>query len=139
MENTIVKILGIRKNISNSLEMVKEIEKGFNVIALERVKSLFEVSMKELTSFLDISPKTISRYKKSKKKLSINISDHLYRMVQIFLLASSVLGDDRAAREWLQKPQIGLNNQIPLQLMRTELGSGEVEDLLGRIEYGVIS
>ena len=44
-----------------------------------------------------------------------------------------------AAREWLQKPQIGLNNQIPLQLMRTELGSGEVEDLLGRIEYGVLS
>ena len=43
------------------------------------------------------------------------------------------------ARQWLNAPQFGLGGAIPLEYAGTEVGAREVEDLLGRIEYGVYS
>jgi uncharacterized protein (DUF2384 family) len=39
----------------------------------------------------------------------------------------------------LTHKQVGLNNAVPLEFAKTEIGAGEVENLLGRIEYGVYS
>lgn len=43
------------------------------------------------------------------------------------------------ARRWLREPQRALGNRVPLELLGTEAGAREVEDLLGRIEYSVFS
>ncbi len=40
---------------------------------------------------------------------------------------------------WLRQPQFALGGRVPLEMLHTEAGTREVEDLLGRIEYGVIS
>ena len=48
-------------------------------------------------------------------------------------------GDYQGAREWLETPIPALANQRPLDLARTEPGAREVEDLIGRIEHGVVS
>jgi len=53
--------------------------------------------------------------------------------------AEEVFGDAENAREWLTHPQRGLGNAVPLEFAKSELGAGEVENLLGRIEYGVYS
>ena len=42
-------------------------------------------------------------------------------------------------RRWLASPQVGLGGAIPLEFAETEVGAREVENLLGRIEYGVYS
>ena len=42
-------------------------------------------------------------------------------------------------RRWLTSPQVGLGGAIPLEYAETEVGAREVENLLGRIEYGVYS
>ena len=41
------------------------------------------------------------------------------------------------ARKWLFSPQVGLGGAVPLEYAETEVGAREVENLLGRIEYGV--
>jgi putative toxin-antitoxin system antitoxin component (TIGR02293 family) len=38
----------------------------------------------------------------------------------------------------LQTPQPGLADVHPVDLLKTEAGAREVEDLLERIEYGVV-
>lgn len=83
---------------------------------------------------------SISRLRKAPKSpLGTVASDRLYRMAVLYSLAEEVLEDEEMAREWLRTPQVGLNNRIPLDLMNTEAGAREVEDLLGRIEHGVHS
>jgi putative toxin-antitoxin system antitoxin component (TIGR02293 family) len=57
----------------------------------------------------------------------------------LFALAEEVLESADAARDWLRERQVGLGNRIPLELMGTEAGSREVEDLLLRIEHSVLS
>ena len=54
-------------------------------------------------------------------------------------LATSVFEDKAAARGWLTSPQIGLKGKEPLDLASSEAGAREVEDLLGRIEHGVLA
>ncbi len=67
------------------------------------------------------------------------IGDRLYRLAHIFTFAREVFGDEAFAREWLHTPQVGLNNCTPLYMMKTEAGTREVEELLGRIEHGVLA
>jgi putative toxin-antitoxin system antitoxin component (TIGR02293 family) len=52
-------------------------------------------------------------------------------------LAVSALESLEAARAWLGSPQVGLGGAVPLEYAETEVGAREVEDLLGRIEFGV--
>jgi putative toxin-antitoxin system antitoxin component (TIGR02293 family) len=60
-------------------------------------------------------------------------------MARLFALAEEVLESADAARDWLREPQAGLGNRIPLEMMGTEAGAREVEDLLLRIEHSVLS
>ena len=43
------------------------------------------------------------------------------------------------AREWLKAPQFGLSGAVPLEYARTEAGARAVEDLVRRIDYGVLA
>jgi putative toxin-antitoxin system antitoxin component (TIGR02293 family) len=53
--------------------------------------------------------------------------------------AIEVMESEEDARRWLTSPQFGLGGVVPLAYAETEVGAREVEDLLGRIEYGVYS
>ena len=53
--------------------------------------------------------------------------------------AVEVMESEEHARQWLASPQVGLGGEVPLEYAETEVGAREVEDLLGRIEYGVYS
>jgi putative toxin-antitoxin system antitoxin component (TIGR02293 family) len=50
-----------------------------------------------------------------------------------------VFDDESVAAEWLRAPNLALGDVAPLAMADTELGAREVDDLLGRIEYGVYS
>ena len=59
-------------------------------------------------------------------------------MARIFALAVSVLESEEMARKWLHRVQRGLGGRVPIEVIQTEAGAQEVEDLLERIEYGVL-
>lgn len=50
-----------------------------------------------------------------------------------------MIGDEEKAVEWLQTPNRALGGERPLDQLDTDVGAREVEDLLGRIAYGVYS
>ena len=50
-----------------------------------------------------------------------------------------VFKDEGLARKWLKEPAWALGDVAPLAYADTELGSKEVEELLGRIEHGVFT
>lgn len=53
--------------------------------------------------------------------------------------AVEVIGNERDALHWLEKPKRALGNLIPFKVAETEDGKQKVLDLLGRIEHGVFS
>ena len=140
----VAKLLGgpeiLGREISSQLRMADAVEDGLPTDSLNRVKTELGLSDAEVARALGISLKTIHRLRKEPgRHLSSPASDRLYRLARLYQLARDVLEGSGNAREWLRSPQIGLDNRVPMELMTSEAGSREVEALLMRIEYGVIS
>ena len=49
--------------------------------------------------------------------------------------AAEVLGSRKAAESWMLRPAMGLDQQRPIGLLRTALGTEIVEDFLTRLKF----
>jgi len=143
-EQNIVSVLGgqtsLGRKIKSTLDLDKLIREGFPYKAGNHVRGLLNLPLPIFASIIEVSERTLARVRNSPgQRLSAIASDRLYRLARIFSIACEVLEDEEKAREWLRRQQVGLGGKAPLDLLHTEAGSKEVEDLLWRIEYGVIS
>ncbi len=118
--------------------VIRETEAGLPVQELDDLQSSLGLSMDKLLSMLGISKATFHR-RKAAGRLDASESDRVVRFARLMGQAVRVLESEWAARLWLNSPQVGLGGSVPLQYSRTEVGAREVENLLGRIEYGVYS
>lgn len=55
----------------------------------------------------------------------------------IFATATRVLGNAQLAERWLNSPALALDGRRPVDVLSAEGGFEMVEQLLGRLEYGV--
>jgi putative toxin-antitoxin system antitoxin component (TIGR02293 family) len=86
-----------------------------------------------------IPPRTLAR-RKAGGMLSPPESERLARLASLFDKAVHLFeGDGVSAVNWLRTPSKALRNHAPLSLVETEVGARAVEDLIGRLEYGVYS
>lgn len=86
-----------------------------------------------------IPDRTLERRIAAGENLKLEEADGLARLLRVVTMARRVFGDDALADEWLRSPNPALDNLIPIQMARTDLGGREVEAVLGRIEHGVFS
>jgi putative toxin-antitoxin system antitoxin component (TIGR02293 family) len=71
------------------------------------------------------------------KKLSPEQSGRAWKFAEILAKATAVLGSQEEAEDWLRRPAMALDQRRPIDLLATPAGVQLVEDLLGRIQYGV--
>ncbi len=88
---------------------------------------------------LDMSYKTITRYKSENKKLGALQSEFLLKTILLFNKGSKVFGDEQAFNLWLDKPAYGLGNKIPRKFITTVGGINYVLEELNRIAHGDLS
>lgn len=135
----IVDALGGRSRSVKSPEDLKDwIREGLPFESLELVMERFGISREEISSALDLPARTLAR-RKQEQRLRRDESDRLFRLVRIASQAAEVLGGDGKASRWLHAPNRALGGRPPLELLDTDLGSRQVEEVLGRIEHGVYS
>lgn len=128
-------IIAARPPASKAVEMVERGLPWANVAALAETLG---VTQARLASVLDIPLATFYRRKRA-RRLSRQESDRLMRFARLWWLACDVFENEEGARTWLTAPQFGLRGAVPLEYAGTETGAREVEDLLRRIEYGVLA
>jgi putative toxin-antitoxin system antitoxin component (TIGR02293 family) len=81
---------------------------------------------------------TLSRRRRKHEPLDAAHSDRVMRYARLFRLATELHdGDEAAARAWLVSPARALDGETPLNFADTEAGAREVEQLIGRLEFGV--
>ncbi|MFY8134491.1 MAG: antitoxin Xre/MbcA/ParS toxin-binding domain-containing protein [Aquimonas sp.] len=74
-----------------------------------------------------------------RQPLSEEHAERTLEISRLVQMAREVLGSVEAADTWLATSQRALDFQLPRALLRTAPGRMAVEQLLGRIEYGVYS
>jgi putative toxin-antitoxin system antitoxin component (TIGR02293 family) len=137
----LVRVLGGAAVLKHRVKSMGDLEllvhKGLPYQALEKVMERFGLARLEAQRVLSMPPRTLARRKEQSRMMAPE-SDRLMRLARVGARASQVLGTDEKAATWLHRPNRALNNQLPLDLLRTDLGTKQVEDILTRIEHGVI-
>lgn len=118
--------------------IVHAIEVGLPISELDALQANLGIPLEHLASLLGISKATLHR-RKTQGRLDRAESDRVVRFARLAGRAVDVLEGPENARRWLTSIQHGLGGVTPLDYAVTEAGAREVEDLLGRIEFGVYS
>lgn len=139
----IVELLGGRKVLGKSVktpdDLAHLVRKGLPVSAITALAAKLHLGNSVLSGKLCIPQRTLSRRLSEASLLTPAESDRTVRMARIFAHAIEMIGDAENAIEWLSTPNRALGGEKPLDLLDTDMGARIVEDILGRIAYGVYS
>jgi len=111
---------------------------GLPYPALESVMGTLGLSRTEVSELLSVPLRTLAR-RKREHKLHADESDRLFRLARIGARAVEVLGGKPQAAAWLRQPNRALGGSAPIALLDTDAGTQQVDEILGRIEYGLYS
>lgn len=125
----------LQQDRASQIKMVKE---GIVFSSFEKLCRAIGVSSETLSEVINIASRTLARRRKE-GRLHQDESERLLRIELLFNQAMEVLGGIEQARQWVMTPNLALSGKTPLQYADTEPGAREVENVLGRIEYGVFS
>ena len=131
------KVLGRSvKSLTDLAELVREGLPASSVLVLAQKLDLGNAA---LSRKLGIPQRTMTRRLSQHSRLSAAESDRTVRLARVYATAVEMIGNQEKAVEWLRTPNRALAGERPLDQLDTDLGAREVEDVLGRIAYGVYS
>ena len=129
-------VLGIEEPTSDT-DLIDIVRHGLPSEGITELSSRLDISPRELSKHLHVSPKTLQRQKG--KVLDIHISDRLLTVALVYAKCLDIFGTRENSVAWLKHPSLALQNTKPLDYLDTNAGAEIVMNLLGRIEYGVYS
>ena len=127
-----------KRRIVNVDQLRETVKAGLPYASLEALIGKFGLAREEAAAALHLPQRTIARRKKE-QKLQADESDRLLRLARVGAQAAATLGSDEKAVQWLRRPNRALGNRAPLDLIDSDIGTRQVEEVLGRIEHGNIS
>lgn len=114
------------------------IKGGLPYHSFDVLRERLQLSLPEAAAVLNVPLRTLAR-RKIEKKLAADESDRLYRLARVAAHAVDVLGSEPQAAAWLRRSNRALGGESPLEVLDTDIGARQVEDVLGRLEHGLIS
>jgi len=136
-EHPYVVLLGLRT--FKTQRLLKRISEGLSYRAFQRFQRNIYLTNSGLADLVQISTRTLNR-RKDAGRLEPDESDRLVRISRVYGKTLELFeGDDETARDWLSRNQVGLGGAAPLELLKSEVGAREVENLIGRLEHGAFS
>jgi len=129
------KVLG--RGVRSPEELVDKVRNGLPFAALSAVMEEYGISRNVVCDVLQLSRRNFLR-RKEQKRLSADESDRLYRLARVLAHANRVFEDPDESAEWIQTPNVALGKQQPLTLLDTDIGVQQVDQILGRIEHGIV-
>src|SRR5262249_2711245 len=137
----IANVLGGRKVLGKAVRtpdgLAKLIRSGLPAGSVTALARRLSVANAELSQKLGIPQRTLTRRLSRRGRLTAAESDRAARLARVYANAIEMIGDEERAIQWFLTPNRALDGQRPFDQIDTDVGSREVEDLLGRIAYGV--
>ena len=91
----------------------------------------------DLADILEVSPKTITRWKKSGEALTPQQTDRIAHVEAILLQGEELFGSRERVMEWMQGKVLSLNCLRPIDVLKTETGRKRVANVLHGIAWGM--
>ncbi len=139
----IAEALGGRKVLKRAVkkpdDLAQLVRKGLPAGSVTALAEKLHLRNTALSRKLGIPQRTLTRRLSQASPLTPAESDRMVRMARGYADAVEMIGDREKAIEWLSTPNRALGGERPLDQLDTDMGARMVEDILGRIAYGVYS
>ncbi len=140
---TIAEVLGgpriLGRAVASPDDLAQLIRKGLPSASLSALAGKLRIANGALSIKLGIPQRTLTRRMTQGSLLTSAESDRTVRMARVYANAVEMIGDGDKAIDWLDTPNRALGGERPIDRLDTDIGTRMVEDILGRIAYGVYS
>lgn len=126
-------LLGIPASASD-LEIHQKISAGLPASRLMQLSEEGTVTPLEREQIIPL--RTLKARIERDQALTVDESDRFFRSAHIRAMADAVFGDIEKSRRWLAKPKERFAGQSPMQMLTTQQGAGQVEEMLLQIAEG---
>lgn len=123
---------------TSSFDLIAQSRSGLSHVEVRRMAALLELTVRELATLLSMNERTMAR-RLVDGSLNKVESERLLLLMALAAHGLRVFEDQGKFNRWLRRPLEILEGQSPLQLLDTATGFQVVDQVLGRIEYGVYS
>jgi putative toxin-antitoxin system antitoxin component (TIGR02293 family) len=121
--------------LNDSLDQIHLIENGIPRKSLLKLIENISFSLKDMAELLHVSEKTLKR----NELLDTPLADQIMQLAILFTRGFEVFGSKVDFLEWIDIENQALSNKKPKEFLGTSVGRQLIEDILGRVEYGIYS
>jgi putative toxin-antitoxin system antitoxin component (TIGR02293 family) len=119
--------------------LIDRMKAGFPFSKLARFQKATGFTADQIGEWVGISRRTMAR-RREEGRLNSEESDRLLRAERLYEKVLALFdGEISAARQWMSMSQRTFSGRTPLEFATTDIGTREVERLVGRLEHGVFS
>jgi putative toxin-antitoxin system antitoxin component (TIGR02293 family) len=129
----------LRRVITKPDDLAQLVRRGLPATSVTALGEKLELGNTALSRKLGIPIRTLTRRLSHGARLTAAESDRTVRLARVYAGAVEMIGDESKAAEWLRTPNRALGGERPFDQLDTDVGARTVEDILGRIAYGVYS
>jgi putative toxin-antitoxin system antitoxin component (TIGR02293 family) len=129
----------LEHSFASSGALAELVREGIPVKALMLLAERLDLRQSEIAEKIGIPLRTLTRRMSSDALLTPAESDRTVRLAQVYATAVETFGDSEKAVSWLKTPNRVLRGAAPIDQLDTDPGVREVEEVMGRIAYGVYS
>lgn len=126
----------IPKTINPSWMVAFLKSKEFSPYYFSTLKNIYTSSDRVLSNILNITPKTLNKYTKDVSSVKTSTKEHVIMLLSLMKHGIDVFGTKEDFDEWLNKPNLFLDNNTPLSYLDTNNGIRFIDNRLTAMEYG---
>jgi putative toxin-antitoxin system antitoxin component (TIGR02293 family) len=124
---------------SDRMLIVIAIKEGIPYQVFASIQRLSPFSMNEWSSLLDLSTKSINRYRQADKRFKPIQSEKIIELAEVTKLGLEIFDSLEQFKLWLETPNFSLGRQKPLELLSDSYGKELVIAELTRIDQGIFA
>ena len=119
-------------------ELIGILKSGLPFKSFEKLRNNLDMSEKSLAKILQLTAAELQE-RKARGYFRRDESERLYRIARLYDRAYELFSDQKMLKCWIKMPKLALAGMSPIHYADLEPGAIEVDDLLGRLQYGVYS
>ncbi|MBU0765687.1 MAG: DUF2384 domain-containing protein [Bacteroidetes bacterium] len=123
--------------LSNRLLIIKIIRNGIPYSFFSLIQYMAPFSENDWAIILDLSTKSLQRYKKSSRSFRPLQSEKIIEIAEVTNIGLELFGEMNKFKLWLDTPNFALGNHKPIELLRDSYGKEMVIGELTRINHGI--
>jgi len=124
---------------NNKMLLVHLIRQGIPYSLFHLIQDFTPFSESDWADFLDISTKSLQRYKQVDKNFKPIQSEKIIELTEVTSVGLEVFGDMDKFKLWLDTPNYALGKLKPVELLKDSYGKEMVISELTRINHGIFA